>query len=297
MLGNGLGATRLTQVVQMFAILALFGLAIGTILMTGDETARDNGDDAADTLSENDEQQDMLSLNDAVPTVAASVFGDADDNVLLGGEIDNYFDGEDGDDLLDGGAGDDELHGGKGDDTLFGSEGDDVLRGHVGDDTLYGGDGEDDLIGGDGADVMDGGAGNDSLVGSMGNDRMAGGAGEDALFGGSGDDVLVGNDDTEKDYLNGSNGDDVLIGGRGDNLNGGAGADTFMIEADSAGFVDDFDPDEDIIEVIYDRALGVPELTLDQTGDVVTLLADGQIVASFGGGAVLDLAQVRLVAA
>jgi hypothetical protein len=56
-----------------------------------------------------------------------------------------------------------ELFGGAGDDQLTGGSGRDVLRGEAGNDVLKGGDGDDNLYGGSGYDKLYGEAGNDGL--------------------------------------------------------------------------------------------------------------------------------------
>ena len=73
-------------------------------------------------------------------------------NALKGlGGADRLF-GNDQDDLLLGGRGNDLLGGGFGDDVLYGGGGNDILRGNFDDDTLFGGTGQDILTGGDGRD-------------------------------------------------------------------------------------------------------------------------------------------------
>jgi Ca2+-binding RTX toxin-like protein len=120
--------------------------------------------------------------------------------------------GDQGDDHLVGGSFADVLNGGAGDDWLEGSAGGDLLNGGDGNDSLYGGDGNDLLYGGLGDDLLFGGLGNDHLDAGAGNDILMGDDGSDRLFGGDGNDRLDGGFD-----------------GDTDELNGGAGLDTFVI--------------------------------------------------------------------
>jgi Ca2+-binding RTX toxin-like protein len=103
----------------------------------------------------------------------------------------------------------------------------------------------------DGQFSIGGGQGNDTLIGGEGADNLRGGNGNDHIFGRSGADSLTGGDGT--DHLYGGLGNDTLYGGYGfqDQLNGGAGADTFVYkavgESTSAGYdtIDKFDASVD----------------------------------------------------
>jgi Ca2+-binding RTX toxin-like protein len=140
--------------------------------------------------------------------------------------------------------------------------GSDVLRGGGGNDNIQGGGGDDLLDGGTGADTMSGGDGNDAyLVDSIadiiteqpgeGNDTVTAVADyvlgpniENLVLagravGGTGNsiaNIITGN--ARSNDLHGGDGDDVLTGGTGlglsgsrevDTLDGGAGADTFVL--------------------------------------------------------------------
>jgi hypothetical protein len=107
-----------------------------------------------------------------------------------------------GESLL-GALGDDHLRGQEGDDTLRGGEGDDRIHGRGGHDMLYGDAGNDSLFGGEGDDTLDGGGGDDSLFGGMGANSLLGGAGNDRLQSGE---------------------------GAGNWLDGGLGADAFIVD-------------------------------------------------------------------
>lgn len=300
----------------MFAILGLFSLALSAVMLTGSDLD-DHGtseQDAADAkASQDDASSEIVTLDELLDgaasgqagTVEAPAETEADEDVVLfAGALDDYLStgsgndlvsGEDGNDIIDGGGGDDELHGGRGDDTVNGAAGDDDIFGHVGDDALNGDDGDDSLNGGSGDDILNGGDGNDALLGSLGNDTLIGGLGEDVLFGGSGDDLLDGRGDASRDFLNGGAGNDILLSGIGDHLNGGDGADSFVLESDSSAFVDDFNPDEDTIEIAYDLAGGEPVLQFIDNDDGVLLMAGDTAVATFAGLTALDLASVPIL--
>jgi len=291
----------------MFAILGLFSLALGAVMMTGtdimdDTTEKDHARDTPDTESSEPEIVSMESILDD----AGSGFSDGsdddlfivtgnDDDLVTAGGGDDVIDTRDGNDTIFAGEGDDEMHGGRGDDALDAAGGDDTLYGHTGDDVLSGGDGNDGLIGGDGDDTLFGGAGDDALQGYLGNDTLVGGKGADVLFGGAGDDVLDGRDDGTMDFLNGGAGDDVIFAGVGDHVNGGTGADRIGLESNANAIVDDFDIDEDTIEIAYDINELAPIVRFEDTDAGAVLLADGAIVATFTGHTALDLASVPVV--
>ncbi len=117
----------------------------------------------------------------------------------------------------------------------------------------YGRAGNDNLV-----DV----SGNDSILyGNRGNDRLSGGHGNDSLYGGYGFDTLYGNDGA--DYLNGGPGNDYLNGYKdsfidiaidSDTLEGGTGADTFVLGEDFAYYVDPANEYATIID--FSRAEG-----------------------------------------
>ena len=185
-----------------------------------------------------------------------TITGGLRDDALDGGAGNDTIAAGEGSDSRSGGTGKDTLDGGEGDDFLNGGAGDDQLVGGLGNDNLAGGDDNDMLVGGDGNDILDGGDGDDLLQGDRGNDTLSGGDGDDLLRGGFGDDSLfggAGNDTLEanfgsnmldgglgNDTLSDALGDDTLIGAAGDDelisivggndiLDGGDGADRFVI--------------------------------------------------------------------
>jgi hypothetical protein len=162
-----------------------------------------------------------------------------------------------------GGVGRNSLTGGSGNDHLIGGPGADVLNGGAGNDTLKGEGGHDVVNGGGGADLLSGGWGNDTIYGGAGHDRiygfyppatilttpgtsdddvLYGEAGDDSLYGGSGNDRLYGG--AGKDRLDGQGGDDILVsigGGQADWVNGGAGFDSFWVDAEDTESIADAD--------------------------------------------------------
>lgn len=179
-----------------------------------------------------------------------SLYGDAGNDDLRGGNASDYIDGGadndrigagGGNDVVVGGSGEDEIAGGAGDDVIDGGADADDIYGEQGGDTIFGGAGNDRLWGDmhdsvsgveGGNDTIDGGAGNDEIAGQGGNDTLSGGAGDDRLFGGDGDDSLLGG--TGADQLQGAAGNDGLFGGDGqDRLLGEDGDDLMDGGADN----------------------------------------------------------------
>ncbi len=150
---------------------------------------------------------------------AATIVGDAGDNVLTGtagvdvivglggddeivglggndiicaGDGNDRITGNAGADWIDAGPGDDWVGAGWGEDIVFGGDGDDFIRSFKHDDTVDGGPGNDTIRGGWGNDVLRGGDGNDKILAYFGADELFGGDGNDVLRGGGGPDVLTG---------------------------------------------------------------------------------------------------------
>ena len=284
----------------MLAIIGLFGVAVASIMITDSDRAPEtdgNVESMSDTLGDEDNANTSTPLKTAFELSDAA--GSASDGETIVGTVRaDDLQGGNGDDVLDGGEGEYVLRGDHGDDRLYGGKAMDSLFGDMGDDELDGGDHEDNLIGGDGDDFLDGGADDDTLLGGFGDDTLMGGTGADLLNGGAGNDEVIGTDDTEADFLNGGRGDDVIHGGVGDTLHGGDGEDTFTLDVgDSGAYISDYDPDQDVIEVVYDADAPVPELTTTQTADGLALYADGDFVAGFANVTTIDLSSITLVAA
>lgn len=196
---------------------------------------------------------------------------------------------------LEGGEGDDTISGGDGADFLAGGTGNDSLSGDAGNDFLFGCDGDDTLEGGEGDDFLQGGFGADSLVGGDGDDRIDGSFSHGSgAFGPTDQDAAV--------TLDGGDGADVLILGAGDTATGGAGADRFasgdfIPVAEQAGTVTDFNPAEDVIEVLYDPAsVNNPTITVVDfaDGSGADIVLDGRVILHVTGAQGLDPAQVEL---
>lgn len=226
--------------------------------------------------------------------------GTLNDERITGGDGQNALHGDEGNDTLLAGAGNDEVYGDSGDDVLHGEAGIDFLSGGEGNDTLDGGGDRDLLFGGDGDDVLYGGAANDFLQGGMGADMLNGGSGDDVLDGVFGD----GTDQDGGDTLWGGSGDDTLIVGADDVAHGGAGADTFVSgafveNADVAGRVEDFDPSEDRIEVVFDP-FETPDPILEvldfEDGSGADIILNGEVILSVAGAQGMDPNMIELQA-
>ena len=168
--------------------------------------------------------------------------GDANVNILSGGDGNDLLSGLAGNDTLYGGNGNDSLLGGAGNDSIEGGAGADTIQGDVGADTILAQGGNDTIIAGDGADIIDGGShdinGGDwidySQSGTQGISGNLSGTINDA-FGATDtltniehlkatnlNDTIIGNTDNNSiimlagnDTVVGSAGNDVLDGGSG----------------------------------------------------------------------------------
>ena len=96
-----------------------------------------------------------------------------------------------------------------------------------------------------GNDVVFALGGNDNVKGGAGQDTLHGEGGIDKLFGEAGNDILLGGIDV--DFLYGGIDNDILIGGSDaarDELTGGTGSDTFVLQNNGTGstanFIHDF---------------------------------------------------------
>jgi Ca2+-binding RTX toxin-like protein len=182
------------------------------------------------------------------------VFGEEDDDELIGSSLADRIDGGPGFDVLRGGNGDDvlagsahggEAFGGKGRDTIFGSGGgywsiteDSLVRDEPSETTTFSGIERAEIVGGGGDDnirtssfsgavKVNGGDGDDGISTGVGPDHLIGGAGNDWLTAGEGNDLLEGKGGV--DVLRGDAGNDRHYGGPGDDTClGGVGSDTFF---------------------------------------------------------------------
>ena len=260
-------------------------------------------------IAANDNVVDGTAGNDLLPGLGG-------DDIIRGFAGDDTLQGGDGNDTLLAGRGNDTLEGGAGNDFLSGGQGDDNINTGQGDDVVDGGAGNDQIGGMAGRDIVRAGAGDDFIAwndptgdvvfGDRGNDTILGGnIAADEIHGGAGDDLIRAfatspKSATASDRLFGDAGDDVVIGGnaadiieggRGDDiLTGNDGADVFRF-ANQTGddTITDFDPSEDVVELVGFDASFDPLAALSATsqgtemdlggGNSVLLL--GRTVAEF----------------
>lgn len=147
-----------------------------------------DGAASTETRSAANDVSDPPAQEPAAPVGQNTIFGNGEDERLVGTTADDRIIGAGGDDTISGRGGDDRLFGNDGDDRIFGGGGDDVIAG---------GDGNDRLFGGGGDDVVAGGAGNDRIFGGTGEDVLSGGTGADRFIFRNGDD-----NDTVIDFEN-----------------------------------------------------------------------------------------------
>jgi len=187
-----------------------------------------------------------VACPDAGVAALTVTLGDGDDGLTVLIALAGDLSGGSGNDVvsagaasvIDGGDGADELHGTAQDDTLLGGLGDDVLVGGGGDDALLGHRGADLLVGGAGTDTVgyDDGVHDDGVAVTLSggaddglpleNDELReievvrGGAGRDSVRGTAAAETFVGGD-----------GDDLAdLGFGNDRFDGGAGADSCLLD-------------------------------------------------------------------
>jgi len=167
---------------------------------------------------------------------------------IIGTDFDDTLSGNANDNIIYGGNGTDRIYGQDGDDTIYGEGGVGILISGNGNDTVYGGSSLDFVIAGAGDDTADGGDFIDFLFTQGGNDTLLGGGGDDRL--------------------NAGGGSDRLIGGTGnDSLTGGTGADVFVFETFTTNEVDTIKDFEDGIDKIEMQGVsgGYGALTISET--------------------------------
>ncbi|MDJ0628422.1 MAG: Hint domain-containing protein [Rhodobacter sp.] len=184
------------------------GDAVDLSALSSGATVTYSGDEAGTIVDGTDSlsfsQVEALTLTEQDDSVDAS-----QDNAgvrVEGGAGSDTIIGGSGSDLIEGGKGDDLLRTGLGQDTLLGGSGDDTLMNSEGDDSLVGGAGDDSIVASGGDDTLEGGAGNDTLIGGDDNDRLVGGIGNDLQDGGADADTFI---------LEDGFGSDTIIGGEG----------------------------------------------------------------------------------
>jgi len=153
------------------------------------------------------------------------VHGDAGDDLIRMNSQGGIAYGDDGNDTIYAAG---EVHGGAGDDLI-------VMQSTYYGGRVYGDDGNDVINA-----VVDGGyyASGNIIAGGGGDDTLNGGAAADRL--GSGDfaggygTALADDMGRDHDVLNGAGGNDILVAGYGDDVDGGAGADTLSLSLGGA---------------------------------------------------------------
>lgn len=101
------------------------------------------------------------------------IYGDAGNDIIIGG---------DDIDLIYGGAGNDKIYAGDGRNAVYGGKGSDFLLGGWENDRLFGDAGNDTIYGWGDDDTIHGGSGNDTIYGGSGNDRIETGKGNDTIY-------------------------------------------------------------------------------------------------------------------
>lgn len=246
---------------------------------------------------------------------------EASDALTAGAQRDVAWYLGDGDDALDASDGADFADGGAGDDILYMRAGSDIALGGAGNDRIDAGVGDDRVSGEAGDDRLTGNGGDDTLFGGAGNDTVTGGSGNDLVVGNDGDDLLSGlAADTANTNLGEFDGIDTLLGGAGDDLLlmgaqdvglGGEGTDTFRLDDTDPDLtgpaqVLDFDPDQDMLELLYAPQLDAagqpmaPQIEIAGNGQGNwTLTVDGDTVAqiTLANAQELTLDMIRLIPA
>lgn len=274
----------------------------------------------SDDNSSGGSSSDPDSLYNSADYSRTDRLGDEDDDIAADGDNLAWFTGG-GDDKLSGSSGADYADLGSGNDSADMGAGNDIVEAGDGDDQVAGGNGNDLALGGTGNDSLDGGTGDDRLGGDTGDDLLTGGSGNDILAGGEGNDVISGfsslgggtasmNAPDGIDQLFGGTGDDHLILGRGDIATGGAGNDTFELDArwhDGTGVftISDFQRGEDSLVLHYTPSTDpdssdplTPELTIRASADGLSslIVVNGAIVGVAEGVTDLQLSDITLLA-
>ncbi|MEM7722499.1 MAG: hypothetical protein AAF376_09000 [Pseudomonadota bacterium] len=180
----------------------------------------------------------------------------------------------------------DELHFGAPDDVTTGDAGSDALFGYGAADTILDEGNDDDLEGLFEADTLADDYGDEQPDGAF-----AGGGAAFGPFDGDGSDPQSGLDGDDRvmmgaeDAAVGEEADDSVITG------------SFIETAEVAGVVEDFDPDQDVIEVMYDPEEDPdPQITVQThpEGGGVQVLMDGEIILNVMGGQNITADQIEL---
>ncbi|QDV70163.1 Bifunctional hemolysin/adenylate cyclase precursor [Rosistilla carotiformis] len=169
--------------------------------------------------------------------------GGDDNDTIYAGDGNNYVDGGSGDDIIMSGSGDDELYGGGDNDTIDAGDGENIVVGDAGDDNIQAGSGDDYIRGGDGNDVIDGGDGNNVIDGDTGNDQLTSGSGNDEIWSTEGADTIFAGAGDDEIYSYGDMAQDTI--------DGGEGADTYYIYVDDTADVFQDSGTDGAIDILY----------------------------------------------
>lgn len=129
--------------------------------------------DASKDIKNLDVRLNKLNISDNYPEGINTLYGDAGNDIIIGGEDIDLIYGGDGNDYIYTGDGRNAAYGGKGRDVIVGGWDKDRLFGEAGVDYIYG-------LGDD--DTIHGGAGNDHIWGGSGNDTIETGTGDDTIY-------------------------------------------------------------------------------------------------------------------
>lgn len=195
-------------------------------------------------------------------------FAGAGSAVLVGNELDN---------LIVGGAGNDELIGGTGKDTYMATAQDTIVE--------SAGEGIDQVLTAENSYVLRAANVENLIFNGSGGAMLTGSAGDNIIIGAAGADLLSGLDGS--DYLIGLDGDDVLAGGAGvaNQLQGGGGNDTYLVDAAGDTIVEFFDEGRDSVRTaipIYVLQANIEDLIF--TGISSAVLVGNALSNHIAGG-------------
>ena len=290
------------------------------------------GDDGLDGV----EGSDLLIGSEGNDTIFGladddTLLGGAGDDSLVAVSGEDVVDGGADNDTINGGAGDDILAGGEGADLIVANEGNDTLLGNAGADTLSGSDTDDVIIAGFGKDTVEGGAGNDTIFGGNADLRglISGGAEVTAEIQSALNELAIADPtsyntgttaqilayaqfdgvdvsslstpaiDTATDYLSGGDGDDHIHMQTSDVGVGGAGNDTFYLEAGPVTkymLIPDYVDGEDALVIEYDNSAPAPVVTIvEANGHSLIHLDDVRVADIRDAAGTLEVGDISLV--